>query len=166
MFKRDLGKESFTFPYVLKHYEGKKSENECRLIAYNIDLKSDSCDLFKLEKGINLTLKYPSDIAKEWDKYNYKVYHFKDFDYKAMKYLNSPDIEGVKCTADKNGIHFNAPGFSIYAISVTTKSGNTGSPKTGESSVGLNIVLLIVLISVAGITGVIAKRRGELIWAK
>jgi len=36
LFKRDLGKESFTFPYVLKHYEGKKSENECRLISYEL----------------------------------------------------------------------------------------------------------------------------------
>ena len=36
LFKRDLGKESFTFPYVLKHYKGKKSENECRLIAYEL----------------------------------------------------------------------------------------------------------------------------------
>ena len=36
LFKRDLGKESFTFHYVLKHYEGKKSENECRLIAYEL----------------------------------------------------------------------------------------------------------------------------------
>lgn len=36
LFKRDLGKESFTYPYVLKHYEGKKSEAECRLIAYEL----------------------------------------------------------------------------------------------------------------------------------
>ena len=36
LFKRDLGKESFTFPYVLKHYKGIKSENECRLIAYEL----------------------------------------------------------------------------------------------------------------------------------
>ncbi len=36
LFKRDLGKESFTFPYVLNHYKGKKSENECRLISYEL----------------------------------------------------------------------------------------------------------------------------------
>ena len=36
LFKRDLGKESFTYPYVLKHYKGKKSEAECRLIAYEL----------------------------------------------------------------------------------------------------------------------------------
>ena len=36
LFKRDLGKESFTYPYVLKHYDGKKSEAECRLIAYEL----------------------------------------------------------------------------------------------------------------------------------
>lgn len=36
LFKRDLGKESFSFPYVMKHYSGRKSEQECRLIAYEL----------------------------------------------------------------------------------------------------------------------------------
>ena len=36
IFKRDLGKESFSFPYVMKHYAGRKSEKECRLIAYEL----------------------------------------------------------------------------------------------------------------------------------
>lgn len=36
LFKRDLGKESFSFPYVMKHYEGRKSVEECKLIAYEL----------------------------------------------------------------------------------------------------------------------------------
>ena len=36
LFKRDLGKESFSFPYVMKHYEGRKSAEECKLIAYEL----------------------------------------------------------------------------------------------------------------------------------
>ncbi|MBQ9902727.1 MAG: hypothetical protein IJM51_10165 [Clostridia bacterium] len=142
------------------------NKDKSRLVAYDISLSSDTCDRFKLKNGINLTLKYPSDMAKEWNKYNYKVYHLADFDYDKLALLDPAKVEEIKCTADKNGIHITAPGFSRYAISITPKSGGSDSPGTGESSVSLNVVLLIILISVAGITGVIAKRRGELFWAK
>lgn len=36
LFNRDLSQESFSFPYVKKHYAGKKSDEECRLIAYEL----------------------------------------------------------------------------------------------------------------------------------
>ena len=36
LFKRDLGHQSFSFPYVMKHYAGRKTEQECRLIAYEL----------------------------------------------------------------------------------------------------------------------------------
>ena len=36
LFKRDLGQQSFSFPYVMKHYGGRKTEQECRLIAYEL----------------------------------------------------------------------------------------------------------------------------------
>ena len=36
LFKRDLSKESFTYPYVYKHYKGEKSEAECKIIAYEL----------------------------------------------------------------------------------------------------------------------------------
>jgi len=36
LFKRDLGKESFSYKYVMKHYDGRKTEEECKLIAYEL----------------------------------------------------------------------------------------------------------------------------------
>ena len=36
LFKRNLSKESFSFPYVYKHYKGSRSESECKLIAYEM----------------------------------------------------------------------------------------------------------------------------------
>lgn len=36
LFNRDLSKESFTYPYVKKHYAGKKTDKECKLIAYEL----------------------------------------------------------------------------------------------------------------------------------
>lgn len=36
LFKRDLSKESFSLPYVMKHYDGRKTEAECKLIAYEM----------------------------------------------------------------------------------------------------------------------------------
>ena len=36
LFKRNLGEESFSFAYVKKHYNGRKNDTECRLIAYEL----------------------------------------------------------------------------------------------------------------------------------
>lgn len=36
LFKRDLGQESFSYAYVKKHYNGRRSDEECKLIAYEL----------------------------------------------------------------------------------------------------------------------------------
>lgn len=36
LFNRDLSKESFSFPYVKKHYSGRRTDEECKLIAYEL----------------------------------------------------------------------------------------------------------------------------------
>lgn len=36
LFKRDLSQESFSFPYIKKHYNGRKSDEKCRIIAYEL----------------------------------------------------------------------------------------------------------------------------------
>ena len=36
LFKRDLSKGSFSYTYVMKHYNGRKSEQECKLIALEL----------------------------------------------------------------------------------------------------------------------------------
>ena len=36
LFNRDLSQESFSFPYVKKHYAGRRTDEECRLIAYEL----------------------------------------------------------------------------------------------------------------------------------
>ena len=36
LFSRDLSQESFSFMYVKKHYAGRRTDKECRLIAYEI----------------------------------------------------------------------------------------------------------------------------------
>ena len=36
LFNRNLSQESFSFPYVKKHYAGRKTDKECRLIAYEL----------------------------------------------------------------------------------------------------------------------------------
>ena len=67
LFNRDLSQESFSFPYVKKHYADKKTDKECRLIAYELSAmmqlivfrKDDIRESF----GINL------DNDKELQKY-------------------------------------------------------------------------------------------------
>jgi len=67
LFNRDLSQESFSFPYVKKHYAGKKTDKECRLIAYEMSsmMQLMICrkDDLKRDFGINL------DNAKELKKY-------------------------------------------------------------------------------------------------
>ncbi|MBR5975585.1 MAG: hypothetical protein IK020_10450 [Clostridiales bacterium] len=67
LFKRDLSQESFSFPYVKKHYAGKKTDEECRLIAYELStmlqLMIYRSDDLKRDFGIDLTDK------KELQKY-------------------------------------------------------------------------------------------------
>lgn len=36
LFNRDLSQESFSFAYVKKHYAGRKTDKECKLIAYEM----------------------------------------------------------------------------------------------------------------------------------
>ena len=59
LFNRDLSQESFSFPYVKKHYAGKKTDKECRLIAYEMSsmMQLIICrkDDIKRDFGIDLT---------------------------------------------------------------------------------------------------------------
>ena len=59
LFNRDLSQESFSFPYVKKHYAGKKTDKECRLIAYEMSsmMQLIVCrkDDIKRDFGIDLT---------------------------------------------------------------------------------------------------------------
>lgn len=67
LFERDLSKESFSFPYVKKHYAGRKTDRECRLIAYELSsmMQLMICrkDDLKRDFGIDL------DNDKELKKY-------------------------------------------------------------------------------------------------
>jgi hypothetical protein len=36
LFNRDLSQESFSFAYVKKHYAGRRTDEECKLIAYEM----------------------------------------------------------------------------------------------------------------------------------
>jgi len=61
LFKRDLSKESFSYPYVYKHYNGTKSEAECKLIAYELSTMMQLIiyrrDDLKKDFGIDLSKK-------------------------------------------------------------------------------------------------------------
>ena len=78
-----------------------------------------------------------------------------------MEYLETKKVETVKAKVDKNGIHIPGTSFSDYVVSITPKSGGTSSPATGESSVALNIALILAVISLAGVAAVFVKRIAE-----
>jgi AcrR family transcriptional regulator len=59
LFQRDLGKGSFSFPYVKAHYQGKKTDEECKLIAYELSTMMQLLiyrkDDIRKDFGIDLT---------------------------------------------------------------------------------------------------------------
>ena len=36
LFRRDLGTESFSYSHIMRHFGGRKTEQECKLIAYEL----------------------------------------------------------------------------------------------------------------------------------
>ena len=58
LFNRDLSQESFSFTYVKKHYAGRKTDEECKLIAYEMSTMMQLIiyrkDDIRKDFGINL----------------------------------------------------------------------------------------------------------------
>ena len=58
LFARDLSQESFSFTYVKKHYKGRKTDEECKLIAYEMSTMMQLIiyrkDDIRKDFGINL----------------------------------------------------------------------------------------------------------------
>lgn len=69
LFKRDLSKESFSFPYVYKHYNGSKSESECKLIAYEMSTMMQLLVFRKdeLKESFNIDLDNSDELKRYID---------------------------------------------------------------------------------------------------
>ena len=67
LFNRDLSQEAFSYRYVKKHYAGRKTDKECKLIAYELSSMMQLIifrkEEIKADFGINL------DKEKELKKY-------------------------------------------------------------------------------------------------
>ena len=69
LFERDLSKESFSFPYVKKHYAGKKTDKECRLIAYEMSsmMQLMICRKDDLKRDFGIDLNNDKELKKYID---------------------------------------------------------------------------------------------------
>ena len=69
LFKRDLSKESFSFPYVYKHYKGSRSESECKLIAYEMSTMMQLLVFRKdeLKESFNIDLDNSDELKRYID---------------------------------------------------------------------------------------------------
>lgn len=58
LFNRDLSKEAFSLKYVMEHYNGSKTKEECKLIAYELSTMMQliiyRCEDIEKDMGINL----------------------------------------------------------------------------------------------------------------
>ena len=67
LFQRDLSQESFSFSYVKKHYAGRRTDKECRLIAY--ELSSMMQLIVYRKEDIKASFGIDLDNEKELKKY-------------------------------------------------------------------------------------------------
>jgi AcrR family transcriptional regulator len=69
LFERDLSKESFSFPYVKKHYAGRKTDRECRLIAYELSstMQLMICRKDDLKRDFGISLDKDKELKKYID---------------------------------------------------------------------------------------------------
>ncbi len=69
LFKRDLTRQSFSYPYVYKHYRGSKSESECMLIAYEMSTMMQLliCRKDELKAGFGIDLDDKAQLKKYVD---------------------------------------------------------------------------------------------------
>ncbi len=69
LFNRDLSQESFSFQYVKKHYAGKKTDKECRLIAYEMSamMQLIVCRKEDLKKDFGIDLDKDKELKKYID---------------------------------------------------------------------------------------------------
>ena len=69
LFERDLSKESFSFPYVKKHYAGKKTDKECRLIAYEMSsmMQLIICRKDDIKRDFGIDLNKDKELKKYID---------------------------------------------------------------------------------------------------
>ena len=69
LFNRDLSQESFSFPYVKKHYAGRKTDRECRLIAYELSsmMQLMICRKDDLKRDFGIDLNNDKELKKYID---------------------------------------------------------------------------------------------------
>ena len=69
LFNRDLSQESFSFQYVKKHYAGKKTDKECKLIAYEMSAMMQLIVFRKedLKKDFGIDLDKDKELKKYID---------------------------------------------------------------------------------------------------
>ena len=66
LFNRDLSQDSFSFAYVKKHYAGRKTDKECKLIAYEMSsmMQLIICRKEDIKKDFGIDLNKEKELKK------------------------------------------------------------------------------------------------------
>ena len=69
LFNRDLSQDSFSFTYVKKHYAGRKTDKECKLIAYEMSsmMQLIICRKEDIKKDFGIDLNKEKELKKYID---------------------------------------------------------------------------------------------------
>jgi hypothetical protein len=69
LFNRDLSQDSFSFAYVKKHYAGRKTDKECKLIAYEMSsmMQLIICRKEDIKKDFGIDMNKEKELKKYID---------------------------------------------------------------------------------------------------
>lgn len=133
---------------AIAHYNETINADTNDIALYDIDLTDGKHQHIKLVNGIiAIRIKYPDNLARQSENYDFHLYHQKD----------DGTIEEIPLHIKPNGLWFYASDFSPYVLTWNVKAEK--SPGTGESAVNIWITSVLAILSFAAAGAILYRKR-------
>lgn len=137
-----------TFVQKIAEFDKSFNKNTKNIAFYDISRKTDSSGKTKA------FIPYPAAVAKNYKRYEFTLYHWKDNGYVEEIY---------PLTLDEDGVWFESDSFSPFALTWATKrrGSSTGSPNTGDDFNPLPIVIIAGVAAVGVVAVLVIKKKKD-----
>lgn len=133
---------------AIKRYNAAFDTDSTDMALYDLSLVDKKNAKVTVQNGrVWICLKYPDNLARQSEKYTFRLYHQKD----------DGTVEEIPVTCKPNGIWFGVRAFSPYVL--TWNDASAGSANTGESAVLIWIMTALCVLSLAAAGAVVYRKR-------
>lgn len=133
---------------AIKGYNKSFDPDTNNIIFYEINLEDSNQAHVNIVKGhVLICMNYPENLAKEWNKYVFHLYHQR----------KDGSIEEIPVNCMANGIWCTATDFSPYVL--CWDEAKIESAGTGESMVIINVMAILFFVSAMSMNLVLYRRR-------